>query len=170
MLRLGQRLHKLLSKYRYNLKKINKNIFRVKLFYSSTITALFTNMQILKFKSQLTIAFFAAVSHLNGPLRKQNFTLTGSKGQGLWFVIGGFQSVLCVSVFQGSLLVIVIMIDSSEKQLWRRLLKFRVRMFVKSEVTHRGSSTFYIFFWQRGWRHECLNLQLNLCHRVTSLE
>ena len=38
---------------------------------------------ILKFKSQLTIAFFAAVNHLNGPLRKQNFTLTSSKGQGL---------------------------------------------------------------------------------------
>ena len=46
------------------------------------IAALFTNMRILKFKSQLTIAFFAAVNHLNGPLRKQNFTLTGSKGQG----------------------------------------------------------------------------------------
>ena len=44
-----------------------------------TITALFTNMRILKFKSQL----FAAVNHLNGPLRKQNFTLTGSKRQGL---------------------------------------------------------------------------------------
>ena len=65
---------------------------------------------------KLTIAFFAAVNHLNGPLRKQNFTLTGSKGQGLWFVIGGFRSVLCVSVFQGSLLVIVIMIDGSEKR------------------------------------------------------
>ena len=38
---------------------------------------------ILKFKSQLTSAFFAAVNHLNGPLRKQTFTLTGSKGQGL---------------------------------------------------------------------------------------
>ena len=46
-------------------------------------TALFTNMRILKFKSQLTIAFFAAVNHLNGPLRKQKFSLTGSKGQGL---------------------------------------------------------------------------------------
>ena len=70
----------------------------------------------MKFKSQLTIAFFAAVNHLNGPLRKQNFTLTGSKGHGLRFVIGGFGSVLCVSVFQGSLLVIVIMIDGSEKR------------------------------------------------------
>ena len=73
-------------------------------------------MRILKFKSQLTIAFFAAVNHLNGPLRKQNFTLTGSKGQGLSFVIGGFQSVWCVSVFPGSLLVILIMIDGSGKR------------------------------------------------------
>ena len=47
------------------------------------ITALFTNMRILKFKSQLTIEFFAAVNHPNGPPRKQNFTLTGSKGHGL---------------------------------------------------------------------------------------
>ena len=51
--------------------------------FTDNITALFTNMQILKFKSQLTIAFFAAVNHLNGPLRKQNFTLTDSKGHGL---------------------------------------------------------------------------------------
>ena len=62
------------------------------------------------------IAFLAAVNHLNGPLRKQNFTLTGSKGHGFRSVIGGFQSVLYVSVFQGSLLVIVIMIDGSEKR------------------------------------------------------
>ena len=33
-----------------------------------------TNMRILKFRSQPTIVFFAAVNHLNGPLRKQNFT------------------------------------------------------------------------------------------------
>jgi len=49
----------------------------------SDLTALFTNMRILKFKGQLTIAFFAAVNHLNGPLRKQDFTSTCSKGQGL---------------------------------------------------------------------------------------
>ena len=30
-------------------------------------------------------------------------------------MIGGFRSVLCVSVFQGLLLVIVIMIDSNDK-------------------------------------------------------
>ena len=79
------------------------------------ITVRFTNMRILKFKSQLAIVFFAAGNHLNGPLRKQNFTLTGSKGHGLWSLIGGFWSVLCVSV-------------------WKRLLNFRVRMFVKSAV------------------------------------
>ena len=72
-------------------------------------------MRILKFKSQLTTVFFAAVNHLNGPLRKQNFTLMGSKGHGLRFVIGGFRSILYVSVFQGSLPVIVIMIDGSKK-------------------------------------------------------
>ena len=78
--------------------------------------ALFTNMRILKFKSQLTTDWLTAVNHLNGPLRKQNFSLTGSKGHGLWFVIGRFRSVLCDSVFQGSLLVIVIIIDGSEKR------------------------------------------------------
>ena len=31
-------------------------------------------------------------------------------------MIGGFRSVLCVFVFQGSLFVIVIMIDGSEKR------------------------------------------------------
>ena len=30
--------------------------------------------------------------------------------------MGGFQSILCVSVFQGSFLVIVIMIDGIEKR------------------------------------------------------
>ena len=52
-------------------------------FSKISFTALFTNMRIVKFKSQLTIAFFAAVNHLSGPLSKQNFTLTGSKGHGL---------------------------------------------------------------------------------------
>ena len=73
-------------------------------------------MRIVKFKSPLMIAFFRAGNHLSEPLRKQNFTLMGSKGHGLWFVIGGFRSVLCVSVFQGSLLVIVIMIDGRGKR------------------------------------------------------
>ena len=96
------------------------------------LTALFAIMRILKFRSQLTIAFFTVVNHLNEPLMKQNFTLTGSKGHGWWFVIGGFRSVLCVSVsFKGR------NYDWRQRktQLWRRLLNFRVRMFVKSAVT-----------------------------------
>ena len=72
-------------------------------------TALFKNTQSLMFKSQLAFAFFAAVNHLSRPLKKQNFTLMDSKGHGF------FRSALCVSVFQGSLLVIIIMIDGSEK-------------------------------------------------------
>ena len=46
-------------------------------------------------------------------------------------MIGGFRSVLCVSVFEGSLLVIVIMIDGSEK-----------RMFVKSAVRQNSIETY----------------------------
>ena len=41
---------------------------------------------------------------------------TTGTGQGLRSVIGGFRSIMCVSVFQGSLLVNVIMIDGSEKR------------------------------------------------------
>ena len=60
------------------------SVFQALIFFSMTVfTALFTNMRILKLKSQLTIAFFVVVNHVNGPLRKQNFTLTGSKGHGL---------------------------------------------------------------------------------------
>ena len=99
------------------------------------VTALCTNMRILKFQSQLTIAFFAAVNHLNGPLRKQNFTLTGSKGHGLWFLIGGFRSVLWV-FFVSRFVACDGNYDWRQRktQLWRRLLNFRVRMFVKRAV------------------------------------
>ena len=68
-------------------RHMNTDIFETAFFLSGScgrgVTALFTNMRILKFKSQPTIAFFATVNHLNGPLRKQYFTLTGSKGHGL---------------------------------------------------------------------------------------
>ena len=53
-------------------------------------TTLFKNTRILKFKRQLTFAFFAAVNHLTGSLTKQKFTSMDSKGHGLQFVIGGF--------------------------------------------------------------------------------
>ena len=81
---------------------------------SVLLTVLFKNTRILKFKSQLTFAFFAAVDHFryfSGAHWKHKFTSTSSKGHGLGFVIGVFRSVLCVSVFQGLLLVIVIMIE-----------------------------------------------------------
>ena len=59
------------------------------------------------------VAFFAAVNHLSGPHRKQKITSTDSKGHGLW--LADFDP-FGVSVFQGSLLVIVIMIKGSEKR------------------------------------------------------
>ena len=126
----------------------------------SSFTALFKTTRIMKLKSQLTTPFFAAVNHLRGPLRKQNFTSTGSKGHGLWLVIGGFRSVLGVSVFQCSLLVIVINYDWRQRktQFWGRLLNFRVRMFVKSAVKLclqkspqiiMASSPWWNLFWHR---------------------
>ena len=74
--------------------------------------ALFTNMRILKFRSQPAIASYAAVNHNNGPLRKQNFTSWVQKVMvcDLWVSI----RFVCFSV-QGSLLVIVIMNDGSDK-------------------------------------------------------
>ena len=49
----------------------------------AAFTALFKNTRTLKFKGQLTFAYFAAVNHLSWPLRKQ------------WSVIGGFR-LACV--------------------------------------------------------------------------
>ena len=93
-------------------------------------------MQILQFKSQLTYAFYAAVNHLSRPLRKQKFTSAGSKGHGLWFVIGGFQSVLYVSVFQVRFVPCDWNYDwqQGKTHLWRQLLNLRVCMFLKSAV------------------------------------
>ena len=58
-----------------NIFHLMKKIVRFVVDYGPQIRiALFTNMRILKFRSQPTIAFFAAINHLNGPLRKQIFT------------------------------------------------------------------------------------------------
>ena len=91
-------------------------------------------MQILKFKSQLTYVFYAAVNHLSRPLRKQKFTSAGSKFHCLRFVIGGFQSVLYVSVFQVYSLWLKLWLTTGKTHLWRWLLNLRVCMFLKSTV------------------------------------
>ena len=57
-----------------------------------TFTVLFKNMQTLKFKSQLTFVYFAAVNHLKGPLRIQNFIINGFKRS--WFVICDWRILL----------------------------------------------------------------------------
>ena len=91
------------------------------------LTALFKNRRILKFKTKLTFAFFPAVNHFSGPLRKQNFTLTGSKGHGFvifdWWLSIRFVC-FCVSWFVSR--------DCNcdwqqwKMRLWRQLLNFRV--------------------------------------------
>ena len=50
--------------------------------------------------SSANLGFSCSVSHLGGPRRKHIFTCRRSKGHGLWFVFGGFRSVLFVSCFK----------------------------------------------------------------------
>ena len=54
--------------------------------------------RILKFKSELTFAFFAAVNHISGPLRTQRFTSTGFVICGWWIPI----CLVCFSVSRGA--------------------------------------------------------------------
>ena len=68
----------------------------------SSITALFTNMRILKFKSQLTIAFFAAVNILTDLLENKTLLYNGFKRSRFvicdWWISIRFVC-LCVSRF-----------------------------------------------------------------------
>ena len=90
----------------------------------------FKNTRILKFKSQLTITFFAAVNHLNGPLRFNGFKRS-------WIVISHWWITIPFACFSVSRFVAC---DRDydwrqrKTQFWRRFFNFRVRMFVKSEV------------------------------------
>ena len=90
----------------------------------------FKNTRILKFKSQLTITFFAAVNHLNGPLRFNGFKRS-------WIVICHWWITIPFACFCVSRFVAC---DRDydwrqrKTQFWRRFFNFRVRMFVKSEV------------------------------------
>ena len=83
--------------------RIAKEIAMVSGHYSQIHCILLCVLQTLK-------EFWVFLFHqsFSGPLRKQMFTWTSSKGHVLWFVINGFLCVLFVwTVFQGLLLVIV---------------------------------------------------------------
>ena len=79
------------------------------------LTALFKDTRILKFKSQLMFAFFAVVNHLIVDLLGNRGLLQQVQKVMVQFVIGRVRSVLCVSVYQCSLLGIVIMINGNKK-------------------------------------------------------
>ena len=92
-------------------------------FMKHLLTALFKNTQILRFKSQLSCRQIILADLLgNRSLlqRVQKFMVQ------LWFVIGRFRSVLCVSRFA------VYNRNHNwrqrKTQLWRQLLNFRVRV------------------------------------------
>ena len=75
---VSQELNQTSQTTKLNFKKTvrltNQSILLCLLEIVSLYLLRFSKTQSLKFKSQLTFAFFAAVSHLGGPLRKQNFT------------------------------------------------------------------------------------------------
>ena len=97
-------------------------------------TVLFKNTWILKFESQLTFAFCATINLLSGPLRKQNFTVTGSKSHSLWFVIGGFHPFFAFLCFKVRCLWSLYDWPQQKVHVWRQLLNFRVCMFLKNTV------------------------------------
>ena len=77
--------------------------------------------------------FFPAVNHLCGPLRKQNFYF--NKFKFLWLV--DFDQ-FCVSVLQGPLLGIVIMIDSIEKHNCKLAIEFQSSRVIKKHSNLQG--------------------------------
>ena len=86
---------------------------------------------------------FCSVNHLSGPLRKNMFTCTSSKGHGLWFLIGGFRSVPFVSCFKARCFVIVLfraIIDELSL-----LLRFSDLSY--SNVTCKNKATSRSFLW-----------------------
>ncbi len=55
----------------------------------------------------------------------------------LSIVIGRFRSILFVSVFQGSLVVAIIMIDVRKNVIVSWVLNFRVRVLLKGAITNK---------------------------------
>ena len=67
--------------------------------------------------------------------------------KGLWFVNGGFQSDLSVSVFQGSLLINYDW-QQWRTPLWSRLLNFTACVFLKNAVTVSLDVSIWEWHWQ----------------------
>ena len=89
--------------------------------------------------------FFCSVNHLSGPLRTYMFTGMSSKGHGLWFVIGGFRSVLFVSGFKVRCFVIVLFWGNN------RLVELALQVFLifLIPVTCKNKATSASFLWQK---------------------
>ena len=72
-------------------------------------------MQTLKFKPQPTVYVFRCRQSSKQTSRETEAHFSRVKRSHLSVVIGGFRSILFVSVFQGSFAFAIIMIDGSEK-------------------------------------------------------
>ena len=79
------------------------------------LIAVFNNMQTLKFKPQLTVYVFRCRQSSKQTSWETEAHFSRVKRSCLSVVIGRFQSILFVSVFQDSLAVAINMVDDSEK-------------------------------------------------------
>ena len=86
-----------------------------KYFSHSTFIAVFNNMRTLEFKPQLTVYVFCCRQSSKRIPWETEAHFSRVKRSRLLVMIGRFRSILFASVFQGSLAVAIIMIDSSEK-------------------------------------------------------
>ena len=99
--------------------------------HDKIITALFTNMRILKFKSQLTITFSLPSTILTDLLGNKTLLERVQKVICDWWI-----SIRFVSFFVSRFVASDRNYDWRQRktQLWRRLLNVRIRKFVKSAV------------------------------------
>jgi len=81
----------------------------------SNLIGVFNNMRTLKFKPQLMVYVFRCHQSSKRTSRETEAHFSRVKRSRLSVVIGRFQSILFVSVFQGSLAVAIIINDGSEK-------------------------------------------------------
>ena len=107
------------------------------------LIAVFNNMQTLKFKPQLTVYVFRCHQSSKRTSWETEAHFSRVKRSRLSLVIDRFWSILFVFVFQGSLAVAIIMIDSSEKP--NRQLGFELQSL--HVIENRNNFNYNIYEW-----------------------
>ena len=85
-------------------------------------------------KANWRLRFFAAVNHLSGPLRKQNFTSTGSKGHVWDLPLVDFDLFWVFLCFKARCLWSYLWLTAAKNVIVSWLFNFIIRVFLKSAV------------------------------------